>query len=71
MKKVFGKDIGPSCEYCANGTLLCDDESIVCKKYGYAKRKYDCKKFVYDPLKRTPKSAEFLSDFDDSDFSIE
>ena len=69
--KIFGKGIEPDCEYCAKGTLLCDENGVVCEKYGYIKRRFGCKKLVYHPLKRTPKSADFAPDFDASDFSIE
>lgn len=69
--KLFGNKPEPSCEYCKNGTLLFNEDDVVCSKYGFIKRKVTCSKFKYNPLKRTPKSANFESDFDESDFSIE
>ena len=59
------------CEYCARGRIGLDKTVILCPKHGIMAPDDSCKKFVYDPLKRTPKAAPELQSFDEKDFSLD
>ncbi len=67
MKKLFGNNIKPSCEYCElakfeNKTYVCTkNKEIINEK---------CKKFEYNPLKRVPKSSPALQQFSPEDFAL-
>ncbi len=69
-KKLFGNHIEPSCETCALGTLSSDGESVLCRHAGAPSKHYSCKRFRYDPLKRTPHREPTLLTFNASDFSL-
>lgn len=55
---LFQKRIEKSCEYCAHGTKL-DEEQILCIKKGVVPCGR-CRKFTYDPTKRIPRKAKAL-----------
>ncbi len=50
---LFQKDIEPRCAYCKRGANL-DEEQVMCMKKGIVSAAGACRKFKYDPLKRTP-----------------
>ncbi|MEG0456944.1 MAG: hypothetical protein RR549_02310 [Oscillospiraceae bacterium] len=54
-KSFFGNNITPACEYCCNGTKTADKKMVLCGKKGIVAPFYNCRKFNYDPLRRTPK----------------
>ena len=61
----------PRCEYCMQGRLSADGESVLCPKKGVMDKDFSCKKFKYDPLKRVPeKKAPRLPEFTADDFSL-
>ncbi len=68
---LFRKDIEPCCAYCIHGTAMSDSE-IACIKKGVVSSGGYCKKFSYDPLKRTPASYALPDSgkFSDSDFEL-
>ena len=68
--KLFGAHIEPACEYCRHGTGIRDNQMILCEKQGVVAPYYSCRKFVYDPLKRVPRSTPKLQQFDESDFTL-
>lgn len=68
---LFRKKLPRSCSYCACGTRV-GEEQVLCTKRGVVSVYYGCRKFVYDPCKRTPPKPKAL-DFDkykDTDFSL-
>lgn len=68
---LFRKKIQPSCSYCTYGTAL-DNGQILCSKKGLVDTQKKCRKFQYDPCKRTPakpKSLDF-SKYDHEDYSL-
>ena len=69
-KKILGKDIEPKCEICALAITAADGSCILCKKKGVCDFDDVCKKFVYDPLKRTPRRPAELVAFTDLDFHL-
>ena len=69
-KKLYGNHIEPACAYCARGTVSKDGQMILCDKRGIVAQDFRCRKFVYDPLRRVPKQAPILPDFDEKDFEL-
>ncbi|MBR2877065.1 MAG: hypothetical protein IKC01_08000 [Clostridia bacterium] len=71
MRSIFRKDIDPQCAYCEHGTTTADTSTVLCKKQGAVMQSFShCKKFKYDPLKRTPKSVSLVSNYSKEDFSL-
>lgn len=67
MKKLFGNNIKPSCEYCEMSSFF--EGNIVCNKNKeIANGK--CRSFEYAPLKRVPKSTPVLQQFSPEDFTL-
>ena len=68
---LFRKDIEPRCAYCAKGMQI-NDREVVCKAKGVVPVESHCRKFAYDPLKRTPPRPATLdtSRLREEDFSI-
>ena len=69
--KLFQKKIEPRCAYCAHGRPM-GELQVACEKKGVMSAASSCRKFVYDPLKRTPPrpvKPEF-SDLKQEDFVL-
>ncbi len=66
--KLFGNNIAPRCDYCRyyeknnSGNPVCP--------YGLTTVGETCKRYVYDPLKREPKSMPTLPKFTADDFKL-
>ncbi len=72
MKKhLFGDNIEPACQYCEKGRITKDGGRVVCDKNGIVPLYHSCRKFVYAPLKRIPKSTPLLPSYDEFDFTLE
>lgn len=52
MKK---EGIEKYCRYCEKASVLSDGDAVVCSRYGVVDASHKCRRFRYDPLKRTPK----------------
>ncbi|MCL2538703.1 MAG: hypothetical protein FWE66_00030 [Oscillospiraceae bacterium] len=74
MKKkknaLFGQNITPACEYCSLGKNTADGKMVLCSRAGVVSPYYRCKKFIYSPVRRKPKSHPRLPDMDPSDFTL-
>lgn len=70
--KLFNKDIEPCCIYCSRSRQVNEDE-VLCIKHGIVSANYKCRKYKYDPTKRTPpEPAVFSTDsFCADDFKID
>lgn len=68
---LFRKKLPRSCSYCTYGTKVGEDQ-ILCTKCGVVSIYYDCRKFNYDPCKRTPPKAKALDfeKYDAEDFTL-
>lgn len=68
---LFRKKIEKSCSYCLHGTKL-DEEQVLCIKKGVRSACGSCRKFTYDPCKRTPPRPKALDfeKYDQEDFSL-
>ncbi len=67
MKKLFGNNIEPKCEYCelaqySGGKFLCTKNKMIVNN--------KCRKFKYDPLKRVPNSTPSLDRYSLEDFVL-
>ena len=65
---LFDKNVEPRCAYCQRATPL-DEGQMICVKKGIVACAGSCRRFRYDPLKRTPPkplaaSFEHLKDED-------
>lgn len=70
MSAFFNKKTDKSCVWCEYGVKSEYSSDIFCKKHGVVREDNVCKKYKYDPLKRTPKSQNISKDFSDKDFSL-
>lgn len=70
-KKLFGNQIEPACEYCEHGEPARSSQMILCKKQGIVAPYYHCRKFLYAPLKRVPRRAMPLPQYDKKDFTLD
>lgn len=70
-KSLFSNQDESRCEWCAHGHPANNDETkILCRHKGIVDSAFHCRKYKYDPLKRVPKHAPKLPEFDSNDFSL-
>ena len=69
--KLFRKDMDPRCAYCEHGSRL-NEREVMCVKQGVMPVEGHCRRFRYDPLKRTPPRPATLDTehLKEKDFSI-
>ena len=69
--KLFRKDMDPRCAYCEYGSQL-NEREVMCVKQGVMPVEGHCRRFRYDPLKRTPPRPATLDTehLKEKDFSI-
>lgn len=72
MKKqlLSEQEFPATCSHCQFGRLAPDTQSVLCIKRGVMQASSSCKKYRYDPLKRKPRQAPKLPDYQDEDFSL-
>ncbi len=71
VNKVFRQDLRPACAYCAHGRPAPDDDAVLCVKCGIMMPTSSCRRFKYDPLKRTPTpKVKIRTDYSMEDFSL-
>ena len=59
------------CRYCEHGQLSFDETAVLCEKKGIVLPDGLCRKYVYDPLKRTPMVQKNpAANFSKEDFSL-
>lgn len=68
---ICGETIAPACEYCEHGRLSSDHIRILCPKKGLVSPTYSCRRYLYDPLRRSPRLQPKLPDFTAEDFSLD
>lgn len=69
---LFNKKIEPSCMYCRFGHDIGKDQ-IMCEKKGIMDSMSACRRFKYDPLKRTPELRVHISssNLTEDDFKLD
>lgn len=68
--EFFNKDIKKSCLWCIHGKKSEYTDDVFCKKHGVTTANDYCRKYKYDPLKRTPEKQTIESNFSNEDFSL-
>lgn len=69
-RKLFNDDIKKSCVWCAYGKSSEYTSEVFCKKRGVTSAEDYCRKYKYDPLKRTPQAQKITDNYSESDFSL-
>ncbi len=69
-KSIYNKQLTPCCGYCANARLSPALKLIFCRYKGPVSELDVCRKYCYDPLKRTPHSVAELPTFSEEDFEL-
>ena len=67
--KLFQNKIVPSCSYCLYSKTLHD--TSLCERCGIVAPDHHCRKFRYDPLKRTPEKKQSIPKWNPEDFSLD
>lgn len=58
------------CRYCEHGKMSMNGKIVLCMKRGPVSPDAICKKYIYDPLKRTPKPKIRLKEYSEENFEI-
>lgn len=67
---LFDPEIKRCCAYCEKSTDL-DDQLVLCSLRGPVQFDYCCRRYQYDPLRRTPRSPGPLKKkFSPEDFEL-
>lgn len=68
---LFRKNVVKKCAYCAHAGQA-NDGKLLCPKRGFVSADGSCRRFRYDPLKRTPKKqkAKDFTAFTEEDFRL-
>ena len=69
-KLKFNKKIDKYCKYCIHGKMLEFSGEVFCKKKGFVESLSSCRKFKYDPLKRTPSQSVLNGTYKEEDFTL-
>lgn len=70
-KKLFGNNILSSCDYCDNAGINEDGKHICELDKIQVKKGNNCRKFKYNPLKRTPVTGSIrLPEYKPEDFIL-
>lgn len=68
--KIFNKKLPKRCEYCIHGTKSQFTNEVLCLKKGIMDANDMCRKYKYDPLKRTPQLQKPFDNYTAEDFKI-
>lgn len=68
---LFRKNIDRFCSYCCHSAKV-DENTYLCKKKGFVASCHRCRRFKYDPLKRTPPRIrpQDFTEYDEVDFTL-
>lgn len=69
--KLFGNTVPPACQYCEHGQPTADPNLILCVRHGAVSPTHQCRRYVYDPLKRVPRRPPCLPEFSPEDFKLD
>ena len=70
MSKLFDKKIPHACSYCIYSAPLSFGTEVMCRLRGITSKDDSCRRYKYDPLKRTPQKVSINTDFNENDFKI-
>ena len=67
---LFRRKIERACAYCARAARI-DDDTVACRRKGPVPAEGSCRRFKYDPLKRSPERPHAgLPVDDEADYSL-
>lgn len=69
-QKLFGSRIAPACAHCKLGSITADGRMVLCPRKGVTQPFDSCRKYRYDPLKRTPAPMAELPSYDKDEFKL-
>lgn len=70
-RKIFGNRKEPRCETCALGKLSSDGSAVLCEYSGAMPLDHSCRRYRYDPLRRTPRRMPAPDAPDAAAFSLD
>ncbi|MFI3226182.1 MAG: hypothetical protein R3Y09_02120 [Clostridia bacterium] len=71
ISKLCRNDEEKLCVYCTFSSDVLDNNNVLCKKRGMVAKNHTCRKYKYDPLKRTPPArVKMRKAFKTEDFDI-
>lgn len=70
MAAFFSKKTDKSCAWCKYGVKSDYSADIFCKKCGVVGTDNVCRRYKYDPLKRTPYTQTISKEYTAEDFSL-
>lgn len=70
FKLRFNKKQDKYCKYCIFGKTLDFSGEVFCKKKGFVSSLDYCRRFKYDPLKRTPSTSTLKNTYTKEDFTL-
>ncbi len=70
LKNLFGSGVQPACLHCEQSHPSPDKVMVLCRRFGPVSPHYKCKKYRYDPLKRTPRPMPKLPAYAAEDFEV-
>lgn len=70
-KPLYGGQHEPCCETCALGKRSSDGTTVLCQRGGAVPTYHHCRRYRYDPLRRTPRRQKAPETLDAAAFSID
>ena len=70
-QKLYGNKITPACETCSHARPSADGKTMLCLYKGAMALYDDCRRYEYDPLKRTPHRLPRRKTHTAEEFSLE
>jgi len=69
-RPLFGSRVDPACCYCQHSTPGDDPAFLTCRHKGKVQAGASCRRFRYDPLRRTPARQTVLPHYTKEEFEI-
>lgn len=69
-KSIYNKNIPASCGYCRYAHVSPSLKLVFCKFKGPVSEEDACRRYCYDPLKRTPAVSAKLPEYSSEDFAL-
>ena len=70
-QKLYGNHVKPACETCQHAQRSYDGKVMLCPRHGAMPLYEQCRKYVYDPLKRVPRRLPKQAEHTAEEFSLE
>lgn len=70
MASMFDKKLMRSCAWCSYGKSSDYTDEVFCTKRGVTSKNDYCRRYKYDPLKRTPQRIRPADGYSPEDFKL-